>query len=195
MKIAILGWGSLVWDPRSLNIDKEVGKNGWFNGGPALPIEFSRISSDRRLTLVIDPAGSDVSVLFAFSTFEKMDEAILDLAVREGCSKGRIGFFIRESGETHPSDFEYEERIREWIGKHQFVEVVIWTNLDSKLFFEDAGKRINIKKENLMEYLKNLPAHIQPKAEQYVRMAPSSITTPLRAQIEKELGWSPISVH
>ena len=53
MKIAILAWGSLQWDPRTL---QKVNK--FELTGPALPIEFSRISgkegTPRRQTLVID---------------------------------------------------------------------------------------------------------------------------------------------
>ena len=61
MNIAILGWGSLVPDPRGLPI-----AGGWHQGGPILPIEFSRISKDGQragcLTLVIDEAhGSEVA--------------------------------------------------------------------------------------------------------------------------------------
>ncbi len=48
-KIGIIGWGSLIWDPRGLPI-----KCKWHKNGPELPIEFSRISQDGRLTLVID---------------------------------------------------------------------------------------------------------------------------------------------
>ena len=44
MKIAILGWGSLVWDSRQLPHSGE-----WHTGGPVLPIEFSRVSKDGRL--------------------------------------------------------------------------------------------------------------------------------------------------
>jgi hypothetical protein len=49
MNIAILGWGSLVWDQRVLPTESE-----WNSEGPRLPIEFSRVSQDGRLTLVID---------------------------------------------------------------------------------------------------------------------------------------------
>ena len=49
MKIAILGWGSLIWNPRILKVAGD-----WTLDGPTLPIEFSRISDNDRLTLVID---------------------------------------------------------------------------------------------------------------------------------------------
>lgn len=39
-QIAIIGWGSLVWDPRDLPIESP-----WHDDGPELPIEFARISS------------------------------------------------------------------------------------------------------------------------------------------------------
>jgi hypothetical protein len=53
-KIAILGWGSLIWDKRE---EFERLHGPWQSDGPSLKIEFSRISSTRggALTLVIDP--------------------------------------------------------------------------------------------------------------------------------------------
>jgi hypothetical protein len=48
MRIAVIGWGSLIWDPREL--DRQ---GRWHTCGPRLPIEFARISKDVRLTLVI----------------------------------------------------------------------------------------------------------------------------------------------
>lgn len=63
MRIAILGWGSLIWNPNGLPI-----RGDWQRGGPVLPIEFSRISSDERLTLVIDEQnGINVTTRYALS--------------------------------------------------------------------------------------------------------------------------------
>jgi len=45
MKIAILGWGSLIWDARLLSINTTLFDNGWSSDGPDLPIEFSRVST------------------------------------------------------------------------------------------------------------------------------------------------------
>ncbi|MEI8044572.1 MAG: hypothetical protein WCL11_24390, partial [Verrucomicrobiota bacterium] len=89
MKIAILGWGSLVWDMREL---ATVGD--WQPGGPVLPIEFSRKSRDGRLTLVIDPAsGEPVPTRYIRSRFENLNDAIGNLREREGNPhRGRIGY-------------------------------------------------------------------------------------------------------
>ena len=63
MAIAILGWGSLVWDPRDL---PHYGP--WRKEGPTLTIEFSRVSSDCRLTVVVDPvAGAPCPTRYAIS--------------------------------------------------------------------------------------------------------------------------------
>ncbi|MHB2268110.1 hypothetical protein [Pseudaminobacter salicylatoxidans] len=49
MRIAVLAWGSLVWDRQKLAIADDFDPSG-----PQLPVEFCRISGGGRLTLVID---------------------------------------------------------------------------------------------------------------------------------------------
>ena len=90
MKIAILGWGSLIWLPKDLKFDTN---SGWKENGPVLPIEFARISKDGRLTLVITPNGTDVPTLYAVSSFDSLDLAVLNLAVREGSGRKSIGYY------------------------------------------------------------------------------------------------------
>ena len=110
MKIVILGWGSLVWDPRQLPL-----KTAWKLHGPKLPIEFSRVSRDARLTLVIDPDnGTEVPTRFALSTRTEMPDAIADLRDREGTirlirssfdvemscpTSDRLGAFVKDRAE------------------------------------------------------------------------------------------------
>ena len=82
LRIVILGWGSLIWDPRVLKIEED-----WRTDGPNLPIEFARISSfgedDERLTLVLFPEGGRVPVLWTYSKINNLENAISDLMKRE----------------------------------------------------------------------------------------------------------------
>ena len=77
MKIACLGWGSLIWDPRDLPAQE------WQNDGPRLPIEFSRVSKDGRVTLVVDVAGRSVPTLWTLLATENLESGIAQLAARE----------------------------------------------------------------------------------------------------------------
>jgi hypothetical protein len=74
MQIAVIGWGSLIWCPGSLQI-----KSRWHSDGPALPIEFARISNDKRLTLVIQPGSPDQRTYWALSEFDDLKAARANL--------------------------------------------------------------------------------------------------------------------
>ncbi|TMG93864.1 MAG: hypothetical protein E6H73_08615 [Betaproteobacteria bacterium] len=54
LRIAIISWGSLIWDPDS-KFDRM--HRGWIEDGPVLKIEFSQVdpAGDGGLTLVMDP--------------------------------------------------------------------------------------------------------------------------------------------
>lgn len=186
MKIAILGWGSLIWDPRNLEIDKSQGKNGWFDDGPMLPIEFARISKDGRLTLVIVPGNKEVQTLYAISKFNVLDQSILNLAVREGCVQTKIGLFVKANFKFQSRSIEIQLNIERWISEHQEIDAVIWTDLTEN-FLEIT--RIPLTEENAVNYLNDLPLGIKVKAEQYIRRAPSTIDTSIRKSVEKLLHW------
>ena len=98
MKIAVLGWGSLIWCPKDLKIKDK----NWKEDGPKLPIEFARISKDRRLTLVIynkyiNEKKNWVQTLWNIMDVESIGEAIVNLGTREGASCKRIGFIYNGS--------------------------------------------------------------------------------------------------
>ncbi len=98
MKIAILVWGSLLWEQGDLKL-----ATGWVLGGLALPLEFSRVSSTRdgALTLVIDPDnGAEIPTRFAESSLHNLEEAIYSLARREGTSRENIGYVDCRSGQS-----------------------------------------------------------------------------------------------
>src|SRR5262245_47647928 len=106
MKISILGWGSIILDPRELSTTTDFEPIG-----PRLPVEFCRVSRDGRLTLVIDDSvGVPCATYSARSSFDELDAAMENLRVRERMptEKG-VGFVVvdcsRQSAvatERHP---------------------------------------------------------------------------------------------
>ena len=191
MTIVILGWGSLIWNPASLEIEKENQENKWHIEGPVLPIEFSRISLDGRLTLVIDNNnGTPVQTLYCISKFKELDEAVLNLATREGSGINKIGFYNKGTVKFNPPNFPFQQNILDWINKKN-IDAVIWTNL-SPSFKDKTGKQFN--KENVISYLNNLSMPVQAKAEEYIRRTPVQIKTKMRIEIESALGWKAISL-
>lgn len=181
MKIAILGWGSLIWQPKELEFDRGI---GWLTDGPIILIEFARISKDGRLTLVISPNGSEAQTLYTFSKHETLDEAVLNLAVREGSVRKSIGWYDKNINQFYDKNFKFQRNILDWINNKE-IDAVIWTNLP-----ENWKEKTN----NRIEYLKELKGKESVLAEEYIRKAPIQIQTEFRVMIEKELNWKPIIV-
>lgn len=181
MEIAILGWGSLIWQPKELKYNKEF---GWKENGPSLSIEFSRISNNGRLTLVITPNGTEVQTLYTLSNYKTIDEAVLDLAIREGSGRKSIGCYDKIKNEFSDVNFLFKDEIKKWIDQTDF-DVVIWTNL---------GENWNEKTtyEDRIEYLKSLKGEASVLAEEYIRKTPKQIRTQYRQKIEDQLNWLPI---
>jgi hypothetical protein len=179
MTIAILGWGSLIWQPKELAFNAAI---GWQKEGPMLPIEFARISKDGRLTLVISKNGTEVKTLYAISNYETTEEAVLNLAVRESSGRPSIGYFEKATESVSPPNFQFKQNIKEWIDQTDF-DAVIWTNLGEN-WTEKTNDRIN--------YLKELKEPTRAIAEEYIRRTPIQILTTLRKSIEQELNWKPI---
>ncbi|MFZ0511722.1 MAG: hypothetical protein WAM14_08965 [Candidatus Nitrosopolaris sp.] len=91
MNIACVGWGSLIWDPRDLPIQR-----CWFKDSPQalLPIEFARHSSNDRITLVIVPDARYVRSLWTPMIVPDIDTAKIKLAECEGIKKEHITKYI-----------------------------------------------------------------------------------------------------
>src|SRR5258708_7466876 len=151
MKIAILGWGSLIWDPRELGL-----ATSWQAGGPVLPLEFSRISADGRLTLAIDERnGAPVPTRYALSSLTALDMAIADLQKREGVpNANRIGFIDLKADQQNIRSLtkQWSDVLRAWAEQMNF-DAVIWTALGSN-FFERALKAFS--SDAALHYLNNL---------------------------------------
>jgi hypothetical protein len=180
MKIAILGWGSLIKEPGSLRI---VG--GWQTDGPALWIEFSRISRGKKragcLTLVIDEhCDEEVRTLYAVSELTELPPAVANLQEREGTLQDDIGFcevtaarFAPNARNRHPKSCE---RIRAWALEKGF-DAVIWTALPRR--FKDV-LGIPFSPAAALTYLNGLPAPTREKALNYIHNAPEQTMTPFR---------------
>jgi hypothetical protein len=173
MKIAILGWGSLIWDQRDL---PTLGV--WQKGGPVLPIEFSRISSDGRLTLVIDEKnGVPVKTRYAESGSGTLVQATEDLRKREGSPKEMIGVTSKTMNNRRLG----HESIHAWATAHKW-DAAIWTGLPSN--FEEK-RHLPFTVENGLAYLETLGEEKRSAAMKYIDLAPEEVDTPFRRGVLK----------
>jgi|GEM_PF-171625 len=181
LKIVILGWGSLIWDPRGLPREGQ-----WQEGGPIFPIEFSRVSNDCRLTLVIDPVnGAQVMTRYIQSPRADLDDAIADLKEREGTGSKQIGFVNLRTGRNRCIvHLPLVPVIQQWSAKHG-VDGVVWTDLRSN-FDDETGNPFTV--ERARDYLLGLPKSAADRARRYINNAPPEVDTPLRRAIQ-EARW------
>jgi hypothetical protein len=186
VKIAVLAWGSLVWDPRELRTAAAFAPNG-----PLLPIEFCRISSDGRLTLVIDKAVGDLCRTYsAPSVFTSLDTAIENLRERETRHAEDIGFAEPASGrqseiamERHP---EAVASIADWTAATGY-DAAIWTALGSNFDeWNKAGEQFSVTAAiGYLETLKGEDPAAFVRALDYIRKAPGEVETPVRDEVAK----------
>jgi len=186
MKIAILAWGSLVWDSKCLKFT-----GGWNSDGPNLPVEFARISKNGRLTLVILKGADYLQTLWAYSSFEDLDIAIDNLRKREGPTiTENIGYIRVDSGVYRCNTFpSIVSGIKKWADRKS-IDAVVWTDLPSN--FENETM-MPLTENNVLSYLKQLDNTSRESAEKYIRKTPSQIRTKFRSAIETELGWTCLS--
>lgn len=174
--IAILGWGSLIWDPRS-DFDSRIG--AWANGGPVLPVEFCRISDSRKgaLTLVIErQLGTEVETLYAFSRRSDFMDAVCDLRSREGTTVQKIGFTNLTTGERRSRDPEVANTIEDW-ARQRNIQIVAWTDLEAN--FRNK-KSTDFSFDAALNHLKNLNSDGIREAVRYIVRAPQQVNTGFR---------------
>lgn len=186
MRIAILGWGSLLWEGGEA-FDRWHGE--WNRGGPIVKLEFSRVS-DRRLgalTLVIDDDhGTPTVVSWCLSRRKTVDDAICDLCCREETTVGRIARRTtgRRTGSV-PSE-ERDDPMVPWL-RLRNLDAVIWTALKCN-FQEKLRKPFSV--EAALSYLKTLGPEAKSQAAEYVWRAPDFVRTPLRSALQREPWFS-----
>jgi hypothetical protein len=180
LKIAVIGWGSLYWNPGELAIEPD-----WHLDGPMLPVEFARFSSGDRLTLVLADGVPVQPTLWAASRKATLEDVAADLETREGCRDPRgIASWPRLSGRSGVR--RYDEVIRNWIEAKK-LDGAVWTALGPK---GPAGERELLSSEIRLEYLRGLIASGRDAAaREYFDKAPEQIATPFRGLVKRELGW------
>lgn len=161
--ITYIGWGSLLWNYEELKI-----ADGWKRAnGLELPLEFSRISKDGRMTLVIDKTnGLENEVYYANSSMTDINKAINVIKKREKTSVNNISYFnIKKNkfrfNNTPP---ELAKRILRWATQHK-KDVVIWTDLDSNW---KSVRGVPYSVENAMEYFEEQDINTRMRIVVYI---------------------------
>ncbi len=187
MKIAILAWGSLVWDPRELQTAAKFAADG-----PLLPIEFCRISADGRLhARDRRRLRRDLQDLFGVKWARQSR-----CGDREPSSQRRDG--ARAGGRLCRNGLRQAKRFRgakpspgcrddRRLGRVAGYDAAIWTALKSN--FADWGKGGEpFSVTAALQYLEALEKEDAAKfaqAHAYIRNAPPEVETPVRDEVAR----------
>ena len=171
MKIGILAWGSLIKNNGVLSIKND----NWFSDGPMLPIEFARISTDNRITLVIFPPFEEVTTYYNISSFNELELAKENLAKREGTTLSNIGSINFKTGEVFSKKIpaELKKTFSIWNFNRDF-DALIWTDLDEN--FKTKMKR-PFSLEASIVHLKSLSTEEFERAKNYILSTPENTKT------------------
>lgn len=185
MRIAILGWGSLLWDLDDLAPHVT---GGWMHrAGPRLPMEFSRISPKRRMGLVValDPADGRPCATHAIrSARHDLAEARADLAARERANVARIGW-ARADGAAEGRLQPVTALVAAWC-RATGHDAAVWTDLEPN-FRAVAGEPFTVAAG--IGWLRGLDAAALAEAHRYIRRAPATTRTPLRRALARDAWW------
>lgn len=179
MKIAIVGWGYLIWDPRGMDLEPE-----WHADGPLLPVEFARFSSGSVLTPVLVEGVPLQPTLWTRSRKASVLAAAADLAVREGVWSHDIGHWTRI--ESMRASSGIESVIAQW-AESKGLDGAVWRAVEPNLPDMTPG----MTSEQLrLDHLRGLVAAGRAAAaKQYFERTPAQIATPFRRLVRRELGW------
>jgi len=187
--IAIIGWGSLIWDLEILT-PHTVG--GWqMAAGPRLPMEFSRVSPKRKLGLAVclDPvAGVACQTHVIRSARGGIAAAIEDLRARERAPEGLIGAYHADF--QHGRMPEVVSLVQAWCADMGW-DGAVWTDLEPN-FEANTGRGFSV--EEGIAYLKTLRGESLEEAYNYIENAPVHTATPLRAALAADSWWQRLGI-
>ena len=186
-RIAVIGWGSLIWDLDNL---APLIEGTWLmGGGPVLPMEFSRVSPKRlqALAVCLDPKYGDPCQTNAIiSIRDDIHEAAEDLRARERAKRiDQIGLIHPKSGALHTRIPELGPIFEEWCAATGAAGAV-WTDLDDN-FERITNQPFTLS--NAVTYLNGLTGESRAEAVRYITLAPAATDTPLRRALANVEWW------
>lgn len=183
---AILGWGSLIWDMD--NLAPHV-RGAWAMGaGPALPMEFTRVSPKRKLGLVVclDPVHGVACATHAIASVrDEIGPVVADLARRERAPEHHIGAVCLASGHANGASPKIVAGVRQWCLDNGRAGAV-WTDLPSN-FTDHLGETFTVPRA--IAYLRGLTGDSLDEAVRYIEQAPAATDTPLRRALGEDEWW------
>jgi hypothetical protein len=183
---AILGWGSLIWDLE--NLAAHVRGDWAMGAGPALAMEFTRVSPKRKRALVVclDAVhGVGCTTNAIASVRGGIGAVVTDLARRERALEQRIGAVCLASGQAKATSPEVVDGVRRWCLAEGWAGAV-WTDLPSN--FEDhRGEVFSVPRA--IRYLQTLSGDSLDEAVRYIEQAPVPTDTPLRRALSADDWW------
>ena len=182
--IAIIGWGSLIWDLEILA--QQVSGDWQMAGGPMLPMEFSRVSAKRKMGLVVclDPdAGVNCPTHVIRSLRDDINSARVDLAARERAPHGRIGWADTARGAGRMGSVVLQ--VQKWCDDTGW-DGAVWTDLEPN-FSDNTDTEFSVSAG--ISYLKTLTGENLSEAFNYIVNAPNHTQTPLRDALESDPWW------
>ena len=181
MRIAVLGWGSLIWDRRDLMLAGPCRPTG-----PNLPVEFSRVSRDGQLTLVIDE-DAHASRDLAHQHPRRSRSGDRQSAPAQGMPVPRVSASSTPRHTRNDTAWQRHPRalvtIETWAMRNGYRSV-IWTALASN-FHEPDMAGVPFSVEAAMAYLAALDCERLGTALRYFRNAPPEIRTALRTAVDQ----------
>lgn len=175
MKIACLGWGSLIWKPDVLPLASE-----WHKDGPAMPVEFSRVGDGGELATAVCMNAPLVPAYWALLSVDNIELATALLREREQIPAQRvdgIGSLILKNRPVGT--------LAQWAAEKK-LDAVIWTALPPR--FAHIEGRIP-SAEDALSYLASLAGETKEHAQNYMKQVPAEFDTPYRQVIRQQLGW------
>ncbi|MEL7465803.1 MAG: hypothetical protein AAFN79_17165 [Pseudomonadota bacterium] len=186
-RIAVIGWGSLIWDLDDL-APKVTG--AWaMRAGPVLPFEFSLVSRKRKMGLAVclDPSNGDHCPTHAIASIRSdIHEAAEDLYLRERSPAVEyIGAYCAGTGFLRTRLPDVGDAVRDWCDAIGAAGAV-WTDHASN-FSDQTGEAFSV--ERGAAYLSGLTGESLEEAVRYIEFAPETTCTPLRRALSQAEWW------